>query len=271
MHRNDDLFRVEKILSYHLSVIQSLQLDSGGFSSVIIEDQSPGPSTVYFPNIILGALKSVPEKFLPFPVIRKSLAFIQSHTTKTTDTPDATTGGFSTWNYLAGPSPYPDDLDDTLLSLETILYWNPILFPNPTTDQQSQTICSIVKNLTASEAAPGGPYYTWLVSENLRVQWNNIDPVVNAVVMRILCSLGVSLPRLEQYLIDQLALCTLPISSFSEFYDQPLFCFYLISKINHPEIQSAIRASFESFIKKYLNYHPPNSQKSFHDLFRELL
>ena len=69
--------------------------------------------------------------------------------------------------------PYPDDLDDTFCSLNGIYKYNSKLI-------DGVAIAKIVNLLTAVEKNEGGPYKTWLVSENVDEIWKDVDLAVNS-------------------------------------------------------------------------------------------
>ena len=69
--------------------------------------------------------------------------------------------------------PYPDDLDDTFCALSGIYKYDSKII-------DGSAIAKIVTLLTTVEKKEGGPYKTWLVSENVDEVWKDVDLVVNS-------------------------------------------------------------------------------------------
>lgn len=94
--------------------------------------------------------------------------------------------------------PYPDDLDDTFCALIGLYSHNPDLI-----DQV--TLVSVVRLLLATETKPGGPYRTWLVSDNSKKVWLDVDLAVNCNVAYFLKLTGNPLPTLQEYIENNFA------------------------------------------------------------------
>ncbi|MGC1177373.1 MAG: hypothetical protein WA843_04860 [Candidatus Saccharimonadales bacterium] len=103
------------------------------------------------------------------------------------------------WNYwqrgsdMAKSLPYPDDLDDTACALIALTSYDSKLI-------DGHVLANLAKLLIATEQQPGGPYRTWLVGEDQKNQWSDVDIAVNANVGRLLALNKVQVPGLTNYL-----------------------------------------------------------------------
>lgn len=107
------------------------------------------------------------------------------------------TGAYNYWAKRATERrrrPYPDDLDDTFCALSALYLHDPASI-------SEVTLAKSVKLLLATESAVGGPYRTWLTSSE-KVDWQDIDLVVNANIAYFLSLISNPLPNLR-HLIDQ--------------------------------------------------------------------
>jgi hypothetical protein len=91
--------------------------------------------------------------------------------------------------------PYPDDCDDTFAALVAIVRHNGALI-------NGHAFSAIAKILTGREIREGGPYRTWLVANDARATWQDVDPVVNSTIGYFLSLVGVRLPPLQKFLED---------------------------------------------------------------------
>lgn len=97
--------------------------------------------------------------------------------------------------YLEDSTVYPEDLDDTAVSLLALHLWNGGL----TTTQLDHLISLLI----TLEEKPGGPYKTWIISSR-DSHWQDVDPVVNLNIARLLKTLDI-LPRpLESFVLERL-------------------------------------------------------------------
>ncbi len=86
--------------------------------------------------------------------------------------------------------PYPDDLDDTFCALSALFQHNPKLI-------DGSAMAKIVTLLTAVEEKEGGPYRTWLVSQDADKIWKDIDLAVNSNIAYFLLLQDISLPNID--------------------------------------------------------------------------
>lgn len=100
--------------------------------------------------------------------------------------------------------PYPDDCDDTFAALAAIARHNNALI-------DGHALSAVAKILTGREVQEGGPYRTWLVPDDARTAWQDVDPVVNSTIGYFLSLVGVRLPQLQKFLED--AACKGQLSS----------------------------------------------------------
>lgn len=104
-------------------------------------------------------------------------------------------GAFNYWLSTAHErqrDPYPHDLDDTALALATLSLYRPEAV-------NGEQFAKLVKLLTRSELAVGGPYNTWLVNFMANPAWRDCDIAVNANVAFLLSLHDIFLPNLTEY------------------------------------------------------------------------
>lgn len=87
--------------------------------------------------------------------------------------------------------PYPDDVDDTFCALSAIYKYRPDII-------NGVALAKIITLLTVVEKEEGGPYRTWLVPENSKEVWKDIDLAVNSNIAYFLSLQEVSLPKIKK-------------------------------------------------------------------------
>lgn len=192
-----------------LESISNLQLESGCFESIQFPD-STVTLTTYYTSAILQCLASLPNYPLKKNIIEKGLLFLLENKSAS-----------FTWNYLARntASPYPDDLDDTFLALLALHIHNPQLVSESVLVENTNT-------LIACETNPGGPYFTWIVPNEMRPYWNNIDMVTNSTIFYYLKKRCIHLHDLEDFFEQRIN----EKDFHSEFYDSPLVVIYFLAR-----------------------------------------
>jgi hypothetical protein len=98
----------------------------------------------------------------------------------------------------ATSKPYPDDWDDTSCALAALMRVRPEAVTG-------EVMGHIVTLLTNTEMAEGGPYRTWIVTEEAPKHWHDVDVAVNANIGYMLKLQGVDLPSLEQLVDERIA------------------------------------------------------------------
>lgn len=88
--------------------------------------------------------------------------------------------------------PYPDDLDDTMLTLSALQRYDARLL-------STEQILASITLLTTLEVAPGGPYRTWMTGTN-DARWRDVDIAVNANVAYFLSLLKIENKTLRRYI-----------------------------------------------------------------------
>ncbi|MDH4330259.1 MAG: hypothetical protein OEV93_01785 [Candidatus Moranbacteria bacterium] len=73
----------------------------------------------------------------------------------------------------AKKTPYPEDLDDTFCVLAAVFEFNPEIISD-------EVVVCAVSLLTFVEEKEGGPYRTWLVGQEAKREWKDIDLAVNS-------------------------------------------------------------------------------------------
>lgn len=115
--------------------------------------------------------------------------------------------------------PYPDDLDDTCCALAALTLNSPESI-------NGETLAHLVRTLTLCETAPGGPYETWILPKEKKLEWHDIDPGVNANIAYVLNLHDIRIPSLQTYLEKIIE----TESYSSKYYESPLVILYFISR-----------------------------------------
>jgi hypothetical protein len=171
--------------------IKAQQSPDGGFeslSSSAPDDFSDALSrrTTFFASNILACLQNFPGPTDGIKSAAATFLLAQKHK------------GWS-FNYWANDakeratSPYPDDLDDTFSALIALVRHDRNLM-------DGHMLAAIAKMLTSREVDEGGPYKTWLASDNAGAAWQGVDLVVNSTAGSFLSLIDVHLPRLEDFI-----------------------------------------------------------------------
>lgn len=89
-----------------------------------------------------------------------------------------------------------------------------------------KVLAQIGQLLISCEEQPGGPYRTWLVDPYALAMWKDVDPVVNANIMRFLTMQQVELAPLTTYIEK----CIEDDNYNSKYYKSPFAFFYFVSE-----------------------------------------
>ncbi len=173
-----------------LTYIRSVQLPDGSLSGRSSVSPRPFKSqityhTTFTPALILGCLSRVSEAM----DIRIPLAswLINQRSPSWS------------FNYWARTSKeyatmrYPDDLDDTFCALSS-------LYQHDSEQVNADVLGSVVRLLIACESKVGGPYRTWLATEDSDPVWHDIDVAVNSNIAYFLRLVAEPLPNVTAYL-----------------------------------------------------------------------
>ena len=180
-----------KIISESIQYIANQQQKDGGFISFSSSKQddfadSFSYRTNFITAIILETLSNVPYTPLLYQIKNKAVDYLLEQKSKRWS-----------WNYWSKSSkefitkPYPDDLDDTFCALNAIYLFDKGLITG-------SAYAYIIQLLTAAEEKEGGPYKTWLISQNTS-GWDDIDIVVNSNIAFFLHMQETNLPNLQLF------------------------------------------------------------------------
>lgn len=115
--------------------------------------------------------------------------------------------------------PYPDDLDDTFVTLAALYGHDPNLY-------DGSVLAHIVQLLIAVEVEAGGPYRTWLIGGDISPEWQDVDIVVNSNIQNFLSQIDITLPKLQKYIDDSI----LAENIRSRYYPGVIQAMYYISR-----------------------------------------
>lgn len=177
-----------------------------------------------FPSLLIGeCLNHIPSKF-DISIKQKLVSNIFSQKSP-----------LWTFNYWLRHSqefklePYPDDLDDTFYALACMCNHNSQLI-------SGQALSSIVHLLTKQEINPSGPYQTWIVSDQLKLDWYDIDIAVNANIGYFLQLQQIRLQNLEDYFDQKIISADLN----SPYYKGRLPVLYFLSRVYNGKYKSQL-------------------------------
>lgn len=128
---------------------------------------------------------------------------------------------FGSFNYYSRTETtiYPDDLDDTFLALSALYKYKPDLI-------DEDALINGVKTLVHCETQEGGPYYTWIVPDDMREQWDDVDIAVNSNIYHFLIDQGVTLDAMDEYFDERIE----RLDFSSKYYHRPIVVAYFLSK-----------------------------------------
>ena len=180
--------------------LKNAQLHNGSF------DNSP-----FQTSLILICLRKMKSHSLVKNIAEHAIAYLCSQ---------RTTQG--SWNYWDRAHPHsktlPDDLDDTSVVITALSIFNPDLI-------DESRLISFVQLLVSAEVKEGGPYFTWIVPEHQRVDWDTVDCVVNSNIGFALHINNIQLDPLEEYLNSCISKNT-----FDSKYYSSLHLYYFLSR-----------------------------------------
>lgn len=143
-------------------------------------------SYMIFPSfLVLSCLNALEETAKIKTIRRKVAKFLLSQKSEH--------WSFNYWargSQEAKTRPYPDDLDDTFCALSALFQYNPKLI-------DGSAMAKIVTLLTAVEKKEGGPYRTWLVSQDADEVWKDVDLVANSNIAYFLSLQDISLQSIK--------------------------------------------------------------------------
>lgn len=195
-------------IEYLVILLRSLQNSNGSFSSINITTGETLDS-IYFTSLILISLKHLRQH--PDEQLRDI-------TSSAVDFLITNESDISSWNYYPRnlPSPYPDDIDDTILAIRALQMWQPDYIT-------PAKLAQITQLLIQCEEKPGGPYRTWITKNSQNNSWDDVDTVVNYNIYQWLQSHAIDLEPLNEFLFS-----TENRDAYhSLYYDDPDFVNYL--------------------------------------------
>lgn len=185
----------------------------------------------FFTALIVECLCDVKEHPIAQQILKRAAIFLQSQLSEN-----------GTVNYWARSSseatelPYPDDLDDTMLTLAAIYHYDPSTMP-------TEIISRLISLLTQLEEKPGGPYRTWVTqSDDLR--WRDVDIAVNANIAYFLGQLGVTSRPLHKLLLGHIEQNQLT----SPYYPSSWPVVFYLSRIKSPHVQRTLKKRIRTFL-----------------------
>ena len=107
--------------------------------------------------------------------------------------------------------------------------------------------------LTGCEIQEGGPYRTWLMPNDARAEWQDVDPIVNSTIGYFLSLVGVRLPQLQKFLEDAVREGQLTSPYYPGIFPGVYFLSRFYENRGGVGIASATRAALADIITKHLH------------------
>jgi hypothetical protein len=210
---------MQELIEKGIKYLQSEQQLDGSFLSLSSDKSDDFTHAHAFHStfstaIILTCLSVMPTSNTIDEIKQKAAAFLLDQ--KSID------WSFNYWQRNSDESknmPYPDDLDDTFCALTALHIFNPKLF-------DGSVFAKIISLLTITEVEEGGPYRTWLVSDNAPEVWRDVDIAVNCNIAYFLYRQDISLPRVDTYISNAIG----SNSIVSPYYHTELPILYFLSR-----------------------------------------
>lgn len=235
---------IKKSISQGSAFISSAQNSDGSFFSLSSPNKDFKDSLV-FPSIfsttlILQSICRINDPKL-YNVSKKCVAFLLSQRSNSWS-----------FNYWVKNSkehkdiPYPDDLDDTFCAISALYMFDKKLI-------DGNVLAKLTSLLTTLEVEEGGPYRTWLVSENAKEGWLDTDFVVNANIAYFLSEIDVSLPKQIRFLES----CIVNDKISSPYYPTNFPGIYFLSRfyigpLRQKLVRRLMRSSYENSLEAAL-------------------
>ncbi len=188
-------------------------------------DQYRKAGTVFIPALILSCLNELKGYDDCAEIKTKLVKFLLTQKSK-----------FWTFNYWRRDSsmveerPYPDDLDDTFVSLAALHDYDPKII-------SGRVLSRAISILTALESAEGGPYTTWVVDPASAEQvWKDVDLAVNSNIANFLKKQAVELDNLRNMAEQAIE----KADFYSPYYPKSLSVIYFISRFYKGEKKSKL-------------------------------
>jgi hypothetical protein len=143
--------------------------------------------------------------------------------------------------------PSPDDCDDTFAALAAIARHNGALI-------NGHAFSAIAKILTGREVQEGGPYRTWLVSDDASAAWQDVDLAVNSTIGYFLSLVSVRLPPLQKFLEEIMHKSQLTSPYYPGIFPVVYFLSRFYKNCGDAGMASATRAALADIITERLQY-----------------
>ena len=210
---------ISKRLTRGIDFLTQAQLPNGSFPSLASPSRTDytGAITchsVFSTTLILSSLHGLGDAPSLSSIKRKAADFLLAQKS------DHWT--FNYWDrgsQQAKDMPYADDLDDTAGALAALTQYDPKLV-------DGTVLAKLATVLTTLEAEEGGPYRTWLVSENAEAIWRDVDLGVNSNIGFLLALHDVELPSVTALIETALDAGT----STSPYYPTSYPILYFVSR-----------------------------------------
>lgn len=219
--------------------LKTIQLPNGSFPSERYKDsQSHDSPNVFITGFLLTLL---PTTYSHTDVVQKAISFLLQQQQET-----------GSWNYwqrtITEKQQYPDDLDDTAISLAALLLHAHDAVSGSMTARFAHA-------LHACEHAEGGPYNTWITDWQKDQRFVDIDSVVNANIAFCLSLLDVSLPNLTALAMVSIA----EEDYYSEYYCSSLVSMYCIVRAHSDRLDPSAKQTLRSFLCSHEALTTPSS------------
>lgn len=210
---------INSLIQKGIFLLRTMQNNNGNFASYSSYQkdfvEAEPHSTTFYTACILQSISHLEPQSLLKSIQQKATDFLIKQQTPS--------GSYNYWDRYSEDYqklPYPDDLDDTALSLAALSLTEPSLI-------DGKILSSFTNTLIALESTEGGPYFTWITDKSSPLAWKDIDLAVNTNIAYFLSLQGVSLPHITSMIEKSIEtqLYTSP------YYEGVIPLYYFISRV----------------------------------------
>ncbi len=216
----ESLSFINSLIQKGIFLLRTMQNNNGNFTSYSSYQkdfmQSEPHNTTFYTACILQSISHLEPQTILKSIQQKATDFLIKQ--------QRVNGSYNYWDRYSDDYQklhYPDDLDDTALSLAGLFLTEPSLI-------DGKILSSFTNTLISLESTEGGPYFTWITDPSSPLAWKDIDLCVNTNIAYFLSLQGVSLPSITSLIEKSIETHTY----ISPYYDGVIPVYYFISKIS---------------------------------------
>jgi len=216
----ENLSLINSLIQKGIFLLRTMQNNNGNFTSYSSYQKdffhSEAHTTTFYTACILQSISHLEPQNTVKSIQQKAIDFLIQQ--------QKSNGSYNYWDRYSDDYqklPYPDDLDDTALSLAAIFLTDPSLI-------DGKILSSFTNTLISLESSEGGPYFTWITDRSSPLAWKDIDLAVNTNIAYFLSLQGVSLPNITAMIKKSIESQTYT----STYYEGVIPIYYFLSRVS---------------------------------------